>query len=184
MRKSILLGTIAALGLAGPVLANDDLSYTYVEGGYFNADDVNLDGFELKGSYGFTDLLHGFAGYSDGEFDGGGDFKVYEVGLGLNYSLSSIVDAIGTVSYLNADYTGGDDDGYKVGARLRGKLGGGFELEGGVNYVDLNDAGDDTSFDIGGRYFFTPAFAVGANVEFDDGDQTWRVSARYNFPKR
>lgn len=184
MRKSILLGSIAALGLAGQAMADDGFSYTYVEGGYFNADDVNLDGFDIKGSYGFTSLLHGFAGYSDGSFDGGGDIKAYEAGLGLNYSLTSAIDAVGTLSYLNADYDVGSDDGYKLSARLLGHVGSGFDLEGGVNYVDLNDAGDDTSFDVGGRYYFTKALALGANVDFNDGDQTWRVSLRYDFQKR
>lgn len=183
MRYSILLGSIVAFGLAQQAMA-DDLSYTYVEAGYFNADDVDLDGFDIKGSYGFTDLLHGFASYSDGSFDGGGDLKAYEVGLGLNYSLNPAIDAIGTLSYVNADYDVGSDDGYKLSARLRGRVGSGFELEGGVNYVDLNDAGDNTYFDVGGRYYFTPAFALGAGVEVDNDDETWRVSFRYNFANK
>jgi hypothetical protein len=182
MHKSIALGSIFALGLTGQAMA-DDFSYTYVEAGYFNAGDSDFDGFDLKGSYGFTDLVHGFAGYSDGKTDGGFDVEGYEIGLGLSHSLTSNLDAIGTVSYLDADYSGGSDDGYKLGARLRGRVGAGFEVEAGLNYVDFSDAGDDTSFDVGGRYHLTSAFALGAGVEFNDDDEMWRVNVRYNFAR-
>ena len=64
---------------------------------------------------------------------------------------------------------------------IRARVADNVELEGGINYVDLDAAGDDTSFGFGGRYYFTEAFALGAGVELGDDVTGWNVGVRYEF---
>src|SRR5690606_1340678 len=97
------------------------------------------------------------------------DLDLYRIGGGMHYGLNSTVDLVGNLSYVRAD-AGDAVDGFGVTALLRSQLGSNFELEGGVDYVDLgNDGGgDETSFLLAGRYFFTSAFAAGLGVNFGD----------------
>jgi hypothetical protein len=50
-----------------------------------------------------------------------------------------------------------------------------------VSYVDLSDSGDDTTLDLGARWFFTPQFAVGLEGSFGDDASTYGVGVRWNF---
>ena len=64
---------------------------------------------------------------------------------------------------------------------MRSKLNDVFELEGGVSYVDLDDAGDDTTFNLGARYYLTESFAFGAGVGIGDDVTTWNLGLRLEF---
>ena len=69
MRKELILGTIAALGLAGPAMATDGFSYSFVELGWVNSEiddlDADGDGFGIRGSMEFTPAIHAFASYME-----------------------------------------------------------------------------------------------------------------------
>jgi len=189
MRKAIALATVAALGLTGNALAADDLSYSFIELGYINTEiddfDVDGDGLGVRGSLAFTDLLHGFAAFSDGELDGGIDVQQIEVGLGLNWPISSSVDLIGAVSYVDAkvDTPIGNfsDDGIALTGAVRGRIAEQFELRGGLKYVEFDEGGSDTAFEVGGRYYFTEMFALGLDASFDDDGTTWILGGRFDF---
>ena len=197
MNKLTVLGALAALTVAGPALAQaptSGLSYSYVELGYVNTelDDANIDGdgFALKGSWGFTDRFHAFASYADLGYDFGIDSTQFEIGAGLNQSLTPKLDLVATVSYLTAEVTANvpgfrslsvDDDGFGVGVGLRGLVTDQFELNGKIDYVDFDNAGDDTTFTVGARYSFTPAWAVGADIKFNDDGNAWMIGGRYTF---
>ena len=56
-----------------------------------------------------------------------------------------------------------------------------FELEGGINYVDLSDSGDNTSVFGAGRWYFTPALAAGIEAEFGDNVNTYGLGVRWSF---
>ena len=56
-----------------------------------------------------------------------------------------------------------------------------LELEGAVNYVDLSDSGDDTSFGVAARWFITEAFALGVEGEFADDADTYGIGFRLQF---
>jgi hypothetical protein len=73
--------------------------------------------------------------------------------------------------------------GYGVAVGLRGRLGESFELTGGVKYYDVNKGWkSQTTFGVGARYYFTPAFAVGADVwDQDDLGKSWTIALRYDF---
>ena len=74
-----------------------------------------------------------------------------------------------------------DVDGFGLGIGLRGKAGDAIELEGGLQYVDLDDSGDDTAIFLEGRYYFSDNFAAGVGVSFSDDETGWEIGARYEF---
>ena len=197
MNKFTVLGAITALGFAGPALAQSgpgSISYSYVEVGYISTeiDDFNVDGdgFGLKGSWGFTDMFHAFAQYSDLSFDSNIDSSAFEIGAGLNWELSPTIDLIGTVSYLTVEVdasvpgfrsVSADDDGLGVGMGVRALVTNQLEVSGKLNYVEFDDAGDDTTFGVAARYYFTPMFAIGGDINFDDDGTTWIIAGRFDF---
>ena len=179
MRNAFLLSSVAALGIAGQAVAQDSavdagaISYSYLEANYISADIDGLpgsdpDGFGINGSLSFTPMLHGYIDYNNLDYSGF-TVQTWEVGVGLNHSLSSMVDLVGRLGYARAKIESlGSDDGLGVQAGLRGRPSGNFEVEGLVHYVDLDDGGDNTSLKAAARYFFMPAFSVGVGIEYDD----------------
>lgn len=192
--KSFLAGALLlpAMGYAG------DMSYSYVEAGYGETEidvgqgfgDVEGDGFSLAGSLAVAPNWHVFADFAGADFDFNVESTSYRVGGGFNYGISDTADVIARLSYVNVEVEvdtafgtfSEDEDGFGLGVGLRGEVVDNFELEGGIEYLDLGgDGGDDTSFIAEGRYFFTPMFAVGAGVEIGDDFTTYGINARLNF---
>jgi hypothetical protein len=50
-----------------------------------------------------------------------------------------------------------------------------------VNYVDLDESGDEVSFEIAGDYFVNDQVALGASLELGDDVTSWTVGARWFF---
>ncbi|MBX5463682.1 MAG: outer membrane beta-barrel protein [Steroidobacteraceae bacterium] len=193
MRKAITVATLAALGLTGTAFAADNLSYSYVELNYLNTElddlDVEGDGFGVAGSLAFTPNLHGFASYGTQDVDDfDGDVDQIELGIGGNWPVSDKLDVIATVSYVDLELDGPgnfdlDDNGFALGGALRGRVTDVLELRGGIKYMELDELGDDTSLNLGARYYVTPMFALGADVSFSDDVTTWVLGARLDFGK-
>jgi hypothetical protein len=190
MRKSFILGSIAALSIAGPAMAEDGFDYSYVELGYVKSElddfDVDGDGLGVRGSYEFTQNFHAFAAYSDQDFDFDVGATTFEIGAGLAWPINPNMDVVGTLSYLQAEvdvpfFGSVEDDGFALGAGLRARAIERLELTGGLKYVSFDEGGDDTSLSAGGRYFFTKMFAAGVDVDFDDDGTTWMLAARMSF---
>jgi long-subunit fatty acid transport protein len=165
------------------------MSYSFVDLGYIAADidgvDSTADGFALRGSIGFAEHYFAFTEYSNLSVSGG-DFDQITVGLGGHYGLSDNLDLVGRAGWfkVNASDPGGsfDDDGYLLSAGLRGKVGTSVELEASVIYTDLGGSnGDDTAFAMGGRYYFTRNFAVGAEYKDDSDSSAIFLGGRYSF---
>jgi hypothetical protein len=190
MRPAITAATLVALGYIGPALADDGISYSYLEGGYIRTElddfDVNGDGLGIRGSYAFTKNAHGFATYSKQDFDFDISGDQWGFGAGLNFSLSDRLDVVGTLAYVGVKLDAPglpsvDDSGVELGAELRGRVNDALELHGGVSYVNLNDSGDDTSGTVGARIYLTKMFALGADASFNEGGTTWMIGARLDF---
>lgn len=189
-----LVSALAAAAAFVPFLAQaEGLSWSYLEGGYVNTDidrlDEDVDGFALRGSYELTDKVFVFAGYTDqGTSVAGVDIDVqsYNLGLGYAWPLGKALDLYGKVAYVNAEadvqgFGSADDDGYSLAVGLRGRAVEQLELEGAVSYVDLSDSGDDTTLDVGARWYFTPQFAVGVEGSFGDDANTYGLGVRWSF---
>lgn len=191
--------TLLASALLLPVLGHaGDLSYTYVEATYGETEidvgqgvgDVEGDGFGLSGSLAVAPNWHVFADFASSDFDFNVETTQYRVGGGYNYPISDSTDVIARLSYVSVEAEvdtpfgsfDADEDGFGLGAGVRGKVADSFELEGAVEYVDLGgDSGGDTAFIAEGRYSFTPTFALGAGIEVGDDVTTYGISARLNF---
>jgi opacity protein-like surface antigen len=182
MRKQFALATVLAFGLAGSALAADGFSYDNVELSYASINPKggsDVDGFGLAGSYSFSDNFSMFAGYDDVKD------KRMNLGVGYHRALSSSLDLTSGLSYETVD-SGPNASGYGLGLGLRGRLSESFEWTGGLKYSDLNKGSKaQTTFTVGGRYYFTPAFAVGADYsDEDDLGSSYRVALRYDFGTR
>jgi hypothetical protein len=192
MRRAITAATVAALGFVAPAFAQDELSYSFVELGYVNSeiDDLDIDGngFGLRGSYAFSESFHGFAAYTDQDYDFDVGLSQFEIGGGMRFALNPKVDLVGTLSYLNVnlDAPGGfdlDDDGLALGLGVRGRATETLELRGEAKLVDYDEADSDTTFSVGARYYLTPMFALGADIGFNDDGTTWILGGRFDFNK-
>jgi Outer membrane protein beta-barrel domain len=191
MQRRILSG-LAVLAAALPLASHaETMNYSYAELGYVDTElstdggDVEGDGFALRGSLAVQQNFFVFANYQDLSFDAGIDASLLEVGGGGHWPLNDKVDLIGKVGISKAEIEVGpfdaDDDGFLLGARLRGVVAPKFELEGGFDYRDLDEAGDDTTIVVEGRYFFLEQLAGGLSVSIGDDVTSLGLNLRLTF---
>lgn len=194
-RSAVFAGALAAL-LAGPVLA-DGFSYNFLEAEFIDteiedvAPGVNIDGegFALSGAVEFGPTLHGFGSVRTVDFEQGVDADWLTLGMGFNTALAPALDLVAGVSYerLKVSLAGEGsekEEGIGLNAGLRGRAGNNLELFAGLKYVNYGHGLDDTTINVGGRYYVTPKFALGLSYsENDDGD-SWFVALRYDFGDR
>ena len=184
-----LLGAVllAAMPLAAQA---DDMSYSYIDLAYAEANldpGPDGDGFALRGSVGFAENFFAFAEYASYDFPASIDADLYNIGLGGRLGISDNADLVGRVGYAHAKadapgVSSVSDSGYLVSAGIRGRVAEGFELEGNVIYTDFGGTGgDDTALSVGGRYFFTPQLAVGAEYQASDDVDQWFAGVRFAF---
>jgi len=190
MQLRILCG-LAALAAALPLASHADvMDYSYVELGYVDTsldtsgDDVDGNGFALRGSLAVNPNFFVFAGYQDLDFDFDVDASLLEVGGGGRWPLSDKIDLVGRVGIVKAEIDVGqfddDDDGFLLGARVRGVVAPKFEVEGGFDYRDI-DAGDETTIVLEGRYFFLDNVAGGLSVAIGDDITSLGLNVRMTF---
>lgn len=194
MRKYIAASTLMALGAATPALA-EDFSYSFIEAGYVSGeiDDFGLDGsgFALNGSFEFNQNVFGFAGITDVEYDQGSGVSTTSttVGVGFAWPLGTSVDLVSGFAYerLRLHVDGGGsatESGFSLNTGLRASISDSLEVTAGVKYTDFGNDIDDFTLGVGGRYYFTPAFAAGIDVNDNDDGTAWIISLRYDFGMR
>jgi hypothetical protein len=195
MRKSAGLVAVAAL-CAGPALA-DGFSYNNLELDFISTEieeiepgvDLEGDGIGFSGEVEFGQTIHGFASVSDVDYDDDVNIDTLSIGLGFNQPVAPALDVVSGVSYerLKVSVAGlgsEREEGIGLGAGLRGRVGDKLELMAGVKYNYFNEDLDDTTIQLGGRYYFSRKLAVGLDYsENDDGD-TWILALRYDFGDR
>lgn len=186
------LSLLAALAAALPFASQaGTMDYTYVEAGYVDTEldlgrsDIDGDGFALRGSLAVHENFFVFASYEDLGFDFGIDATAFQIGAGVRWPLGPKLDIVGRAAIVQSEIEFGrndqDDDGFLLGARLRGEIAPKFELEGGFDYVDLDDRGDDTALVLEGRYFFIEPLAGGLLLQVADDATTIGLNVRYTF---
>ncbi len=180
-RSLIALALVALLPLSAQ--ADDNLSYTYVEGGYYNIDS-DADGFGVRGSFEFGESnFYGFGSYAMVELDDVNvDVDLSEFGLGYAHGISDKADLISEIAYVNTDVDGfGNADGYRASVGIRGSFTDSFEGLLKANYRDTdNDSGDFTGT-VGAQFKFTQTWGVTGEVEFGDSGQNYLVGLRASF---
>ena len=187
LRSSLLLGLFAFSAAANA----DDFSYNYVQIGYGEAEidagiggDIDGDGPGIFGSLSLTESFHVFGEYQTADFGSGVDLNQLEAGLGYNVGLSESVDFVARLGYVNMEVDSpsgsADENGYSVGVGLRGQLAEKWEVNGALDYVDL-DSDSETRAKAGFLYNFTDAIAFGASGTWWDDVTVYQLNARFNF---
>jgi hypothetical protein len=181
-----MLGSL--LLAATPLAAQaEGMSYSYVEADYVDVDIDNApsgDGFGVRGSVGFLDNLFAFADYLDASVDVV-DIENLSVGIGGHYPVADNLDVTGRIGYTEFDLSAPgfgsvSDDGYLLSLGLRGQVSQ-FEAEGNVIYTDLSDGGDETAFEVAGRWNFTEMFSAGVAYRVGDDINTLYAGVRLSW---
>ncbi len=192
MKRTIIAGIFGALSLNAFAASP---SYDFVKAGYVQADiedagDFEPTGFQIQGFKALNEnvYLTGRYGQLSEDVSGGDiDLDYVSAGIGYRYGLTANTDFFGEVTYeyvdvdLDSSVISGDadDNGYGITAGVRSMLSEQFELRGAIRYIDIEE--DETAFEIGADYFFTPQFSFGATYVIADDVDLLGVSARYTF---
>ena len=191
MKRTILASIFGALSLNAFAASP---SYDFVKAGYVQADiedagDFEPTGFQIQGFKSLNENVYLTGRYGQLSEDVSGvdiDLDYASAGVGYRYGLTQNTDFFGEVTYeyVNLDIeldsiSGEDDNGYGITAGIRSMLSEQFELRGAIRYIDIED--DETAFEIGADYFFTPQFSFGATYVIADDVDLLGVSARYTF---
>ena len=185
------IAALSALAFAAPAFA-DGPSYSYIEGNYerveFDDDftsDVDGDGFGIGGSFAINHQWHLFGNYSTADLDFGVDLDQLQLGGGFHTPLNDNVDFVAEFSYVRVDastnFGSADDDGFGLSLGVRGLAADRLELAGWVDYVDLDDSGDDTSIRGEAWYNFTQNFALGFTASAGDDVTQYGIGGRVYF---
>jgi long-subunit fatty acid transport protein len=184
---------IALLLLFSAAASAEDFDYTYLWLGYGSLEiddaDIDGDGFMLGGSYAIADKIHVFAGYDSAEVDFNVDVSRLSAGVGYNTTMSDTLDLFARLSYesIEIDFPGlgsGDDSGFGFSVGGRFDVGDSFEITAAVNYVDYDDLGDDTGFEVSGLYAINDLFTVGIGADWSDDISTYYVQGRFYFDSK
>ena len=181
----------AAVLFAAPGIgAAEDFSYDYLNIGYgvieFDDFDVDGDGIGIDGSLAIADNYHLFAMYEMGDFDFDVESTAYNFGIGYNTSVSEAVDLVARLSYEYVEVdapliSSVDDNGFGLSAGLRFAATEKLELNGGLEYIDLSDSGDDTGFNAAALYNFNDMFSVTVRGDWTGDVSTYTFGGRFYF---
>jgi len=188
-------GALAAAALALPVATQAaDFDYSFVDLALLphaqveaGNDDIDGDGFQLRGSLAVSSNFFVLAQLQDFDLDRGVDVTRWMVGGGGHWPLNNSIDLVATVgvAQLNVDVGRFDEDdtGVFLGGRVRAQVAPRFELEGGVEYIsaEVGDSGNDVYLVGEGRYNFNDQLSLGALVNFSSDVETLGVYGRYSF---
>lgn len=200
VKKLPLQAAIAALLIpAAASFAHEDLSYSYVQGGYLVQDvDIYQDsdnlsefieevddggGYKVEASVAFTDSIFGFTSYSDTEadfafVDNNGsvtpsqtNVKTLKLGVGFHAPLTQRMDFVGSAAYVDMDL-----DEFSFGQNDNDVIGGDDSI--GDAYDDLNeDSSDGYAIDAGVRAQVATRLELGGGLRYTDVDAGDDVSA-------
>ena len=168
MKKHLALAL--ALAIAPFAASADEISYTYLEGGYaqlnqdgaeadgFEVDDIEAAGFFVGGSAALGDTFHVFGGYRSGNDDVGvsafgvhlgdvdTDLSQFNIGLGYHHGISERTDLVTEVSYISTE----------IDAEDQGEA--------------SSDDGDDFRVSVGVRHMLADSFEGWIKGHYTDGD--------------
>lgn len=205
MKKvSAILFVLGALPL-GAHAVEQNLSYNFLQVSYSDTDvdsggeTFSGDGFGFAGSIEFGPTAFLFAEYesvgADESFDTGFgsvsasvDATMLSAGIGGAWALSDRSNFFARAAFLKADADldiegfgswSDDDTGYGLQLGVRGMASDAMELFASATYVDVFD-GSETGFDLGGRFWITPAFGLSLAYGTADDTDSLTLGARFN----
>ena len=175
--------------------ASDDLSYSYVQVEYVSVEIDNGpdgDGLGIAGSVEVGSQVHILASYGKTDFDSFFGVTVestaWLAGVGYHKDIAEKASFFGEVAYVDVELDSniGDvnDDGYSVAIGIRGLVASKIELIGGISYVNLSDAGDDTAYSAGIRFNVTNTVSLGAGYTTSNDRDAVSVGVRIYWGSR
>ena len=196
MKKAII--ALAALAISSSAFAG--AKWTYVDAGYVMGDsgDESTDGYSIRGSFGFAEIWHIGASWGAVDYFGGNgktngsDSDAYSIYFGVNPALTDDIDLVVDLGYTAAEDEVGteklDSDSIFLRSGPRMMIGDNFELHTYVSLgwgnQDQSGGGDtdstDVAVEIGGAYYFNPAWSIGADVAVQD-DNLSTLYVRWSF---
>lgn len=187
LRSAVLILLLAFAATAGA----QDFGYTYLQVSYGAVSfddsivDVDGDGLGVSGSYGFHPDFYVSGEYQTADMDFGVDLNILELAVGYHTSLSEQLDFTAQLGFVDAEVESGlgsaDDDGFMIGAGLRGALTDAVELNGGIDYIDFDQGGGETRANAGFLFSLTETVTVGAEASFWDDINVYRLNLRFDF---
>jgi len=196
MKLRHIVATTALL-LPGPVLAVDELSYTYVEGIYTKGEvdrmgtDVDFSRAGGLISYELTENFAATASGLTGEVETTGigaprdiDTRDLAIGLTAHFPLFDNADLIVPVAIHHAKARAGSikdsDTGYSIAVGVRALLTERIEVEGVLRHFDIN-SDDDQSLLGSARFHFTDALSLAVTGQFSDDVNSVGLNGRFTF---
>lgn len=190
--KKLLLASSLFLAL-GSAQAAEAPKWDFVDASYLStkADGDRFNGLGLSASKLINENVFVLGSYSYQNIDEDqyeADINGFSAGVGYRHAVAENTDVFGAVEYIyvdaDAEVSGGgsfsdSENGYGMKLGVRSMLTNEFEVQGVVNYVDLD--GSDTSFTVKGLYHFNKQFALGAGFTKADDADTLSATATYFF---
>ncbi len=185
LRSALLIFLLAFAATASA----QEFGYNYLQASYGAVSfddsviDVDGDGLGISGSYGFHPEFYLAGEYQTADMDFGVDLNILELAVGWHTPLSDRLDFTAQLGFVNAEVESGfgsaDEDGYMVGAGLRGQLTDAVELNGGIDYIDFDDS--ETRAYAGFLFSLTEQMTVGAEANFWDDINVYQLNLRFDF---
>jgi hypothetical protein len=194
MFRSVLIPEVlvgaAAMMTASVALGQDtqtyrNFPYDYVEANYVNTE-LDAGGLEVAGSLELRPDVRVSASYIDQSFGGGVDRTGLKVGAGYHWELQPKLDMLIELAYGSThtdrrNQANSRDDGFILGARLRGWMSRDVELNGAVLLDDSTGAGNNLALEFGGQYYPGDNFSVGGRLRTDDDATVLFLGVRFYF---
>lgn len=190
--QTVVPAAIAASMFLAVNVQAAELSYDYLEGRFIdtevdtNGGDIDGDGIHIGGSFTLAENWHAFASYETLDFDFDIDISAFTIGAGYMTSIAPQTDLVARLAYINGEADAGgfgdvDDSGFGLQTGFRHMFNSQFEGRAFLNYVDLDESGDETTFELAGDYFFNDQFSAGLQLEFGDDTTAFSIGGRYYF---
>lgn len=196
----------ASLAFSGAAVAGPaELPWTYIDAGYVLQSGVGTsladeggDGYKIRGSFGLNLFHFGGEWY---QVDGGGtagDIDSYDLYVGVHPAITDMIDLVVDIGYTESENDRKDKtDGVFLRVGPRAMIGEHFELSAylmstwGDAEFSLDDGSDNiTQFAddfrgvtllIGGQWYFTDHFSLGADARLEDTGDNVNLFVRYSF---
>lgn len=189
--KRILMVLLLAPSAALAQMDSTDIRYSWLQLSHVktmaDTDALDASGWNFNVSFAVRDHIHLFADYESAELDDFSDVtgKEKTFGIGTHFDVLERLSLFGRAGFydVSADdgTTSADDDGLRVIAGARFMPLPGYEVRGGVDYVDLDDAGDDTRAFVAGDIFLADGFALTGEVLFHEDGEAYTLGVRFYF---
>lgn len=193
-RISLFVTATGLLFTSSAAIAGDEISYSFVEAGYFDIDDSGIEptGYYLKGSFEISDSFYFFAETKQGEGDVL-DFNNNEVefdfdrngyGFGYQSNINKNLSWFANYSVNEWEIATDDWDVDIIRLGLRGKLTDNLEINGSLtrNSIDYGSSSEDESgYQLGLSYDLSNSVSLTVNYESIDEVDEKSIGMKYSF---